>query len=97
MLSLVFSIFALYSNIVTGDCDPEDKCSNNAFDTLSLINKVSAEDYLSIQNYILLAYVVIFFFMIQCIRYRFRSVEDNCDDIVDSPSDYAMILRRLPK
>ena len=92
----MFCIFALYSNIVSGYCEPNDRCSNNAFDTLAIINKINADNYLSIQNYMLLAFVVLCFFIFQCFRYNFRSVEDECDDIVDSPSDYAMILRRLP-
>ena len=96
ILSIIFCGFALYSNIVTGDCNPSDKCSNNAFDTLAIINKISSDAYLSIQNYVLLGFVVVSLFVFQCFRYNFRSVEDECDDIVDSPRDYAMILRRLP-
>lgn len=32
----------------------------------------------------------------QYYRYNFRVVEDQADDIITSPSDYALILRRLP-
>ncbi len=32
----------------------------------------------------------------QYYRYNFRIVEDQADDIITSPSDYAVILRRLP-
>lgn len=95
VLSLVFCIFALYSNIVSTDCVDTDKCKS-PFDTISIINKASQEDFLSIQNYILVAFVLLSFIILQYFRYSFRKVEDDCDDAIDSPSDYAMILRRLP-
>ena len=51
---------------------------------------------LTIQNFTLLAFVILSVFLMQYFRYRFRKVEDECDDIITSPSDYALILRRLP-
>ena len=96
MLGIIFVGFALYSNIKGQDCKEEDVCSGNVFDTFAIINKASVEDYLSIQNYTVLGFVIFFLFLMQCFRYSFRKVEDDCDDAVDTPSDYAMILRRLP-
>ena len=89
--------WALYSNIMGTDCKGEDTCSGNVFDTLAIINKVTIENYLTIQNYTVVGFVVLFLFIMQGFRYSFRRVEDDCDDAIDSPSDYAMILRRLPE
>lgn len=96
VLAVIFVGFALYSNIVSGDCQTSNKCAS-PFDTLAIINKSSHYAYLSIQNYTVLAFVVISFFVFQGFRYTSRKLEDECDDIIDSPSDYAIILRRLPK
>lgn len=30
-------------------------------------------------------------------RYKARQLIQQCDELVDSPSDYAIILRRLPE
>lgn len=95
VLALVFMAFALYSNIKGGNCNTEGMCTD-AFDTLAIVNKVSEQSYLSIQNYTLLAFVVVSVVVFQYFRYRFRKLEDECDDLITSPSDYAMILRRLP-
>lgn len=54
-------------------------------------------DLLSIQNYIVLTFVVVNIFLFHFFRYNFRKIEEECDDIVNSPSDYAVILRRLPE
>lgn len=45
----------------------------------------------------LLGFVIAFILLMQYFRYNFRVVEDQCDDIITSPSDYAVILRRLPE
>lgn len=66
------------------------------FNTLSIVNKINETDYLSAQNYVLLAFVVIFACIMQAIRYYFRKIKEDCDELVNSPSDYAIILRRLP-
>lgn len=96
LLGIVFTAFAFYSNVTGKDCKGTDACSGNIFDTFAIINKTSLQGYLSIQNYTVLAFTIIFLFAMQGFRYSFRKVEDDCDDAVDSPSDYAMILRRLP-
>ena len=84
------------TNELGGDCSLNDDCPANIFNTLSIVNKINKDDYLSVQNYVLLAFVVIFIFMMQCFRRNFRRIEEDCDEMVDSPSDYAIILRRLP-
>lgn len=66
-------------------------------DNLAIINKISEPSYMAIQNYTLLAFVLVSIPVFQYIRYNFRRVEDECDDVITSPSDYALILRRLPE
>lgn len=75
-LSGIFVSFAVYSNIKGGSCANKGSCSENVFDTLSIINKVSEEAYLSIQNYMLLGFVLLCIFLFQYFRYSFRKVED---------------------
>ena len=96
VLGIVFVGWALYSNMQGTDCKETDACSGNVFDNLAIINKVTVEQYLTIQNYTVVAFVIVFIFLMQFFRRSFRKVEDDCDDAIDSPSDYAMILRRLP-
>lgn len=38
--------------------------------------------------------VVILF--LQFLRLKGRELKKECDEVIDSPSDYAVILRRLP-
>ena len=93
---MIFSLFALITNIIGNDCSTLPDCKGNLFNTLSIVNKINKNDYLSVQNYVLLVFVVVYIFLMQYIRYRARKVEEECDDMVDTPSDYAIILRRLP-
>lgn len=76
--------------------DCETGCDSSIFNTFAIVNKVSLLNYLTIQNYTVVGFVVLFLIIMQGFRYSFRKVEDDCDDAIDSPSDYAMILRRLP-
>lgn len=45
----------------------------------------------------MLAFVVISVFVLQFLRNEMQKLNDKCDFIVDSPSDYAIIIRRLPQ
>lgn len=97
ILSCVFCLFAVITNVLAGNCDQDDKCSNNIFNTLSIVNKIHETDYLSVQNYVLLGFVLSFILAMQFFRYTFRRVNSECDEVTISPSDYAAILRRLPE
>jgi hypothetical protein len=72
-LILVFSGFAIYSNITGTSCSQTGKCSD-IFDILSIINKSNEAFFLSIQNYTLLGFTVLFLILMQFFRYRFRKV-----------------------
>ncbi len=91
-LTLIFAIFGLYTNVVSQNCLKDSQCANNIFNTLSIVNKKDESSYLSIQNYILLTFVVLSIPIFQLIRYRFRKIVDDIDEFVASPADYSMIL-----
>jgi hypothetical protein len=97
ILALVFCIFGLYTNIVSKDCEKDGTCEINIFNTLSIVNKKDENNYLSIQNYILLTFVVLSIFIFQFFRYRFRKIVDDIDESIASPADYSIIFKRLPK
>jgi hypothetical protein len=97
MMLVIFSAFALYSNIMSNDCLQNDKCSLDSFNTLSIVNKENNQDFLSIQAYLSLLYVVLSVAFFQVLRLQARRLEQECDEIVSSPSDYAIVLRQLPK
>lgn len=65
-------------------------------DGLSIFNKVVSRQFLAIQNYTLLGFTFLSIGLMQYFRYNFRIIQDECDDTIDTPSDYAVILRRLP-
>lgn len=52
---------------------------------------------MSIQNYILLAFVVICIGIFQFFRYRFRKIVEEIDQYSVSPGDYSIIIKRLPE
>ena len=96
ILGLIFCLFGLISNITGDDCKDLPKCQNTFFNKLSIVNKIKEESTLSVQNYVLVAFVFLFFFIVQFLRYNFRKLEMFCDQLVNSPSDYSIIIRRLP-
>jgi len=62
-----------------------------------VINKSTHTTNLQIQNYLVLALIVLVIFIIHYFRWSARKLEVECDALVDSPSDYSMIIRRLPQ
>ena len=98
VFTIIFAGYCLYSNLSSSYCGSSStNCEHNIFNTISFANKMNNNDLLSIQNYILLTFVVINIVLFQFFRYNFRQIEEECDDIINSPSDYAVILRRLPE
>lgn len=96
LLGLIFCIFGLYTNIVSQNCRTDNTCVENIFNTVSIVNKKNESSYLSIQNYILLTFVVLSIPIFQFFRYRFRLIVEDIDDFSASASDYSIILKRLP-
>lgn len=100
VLTVIFAAFAIYSNVVGDFCSMEGMCSTgflDFIDKVSIYNKSTSLLFLSIQNYTLLAFSLLSIFIMHYFRYKFRIIEDECDDMINTPSDYAVILRRLPE
>jgi hypothetical protein len=97
VMSIFFMGFAIYSNAASNDCGTISSCIPDLFNTLSLINKRSKSGYLEVQTYLGLVFVIVCILCFQYFRYKARQLMQECDEVVDSPSDYAIILRRLPK
>ena len=93
---VVFVGFSIISNILSSDCQAANSCIADTFTLLSIINKQSNTFYLSIQSYVSLGFVVVTILFFHLFRYKSRKLEERCDKIINSPSDYAIILRRLP-
>jgi len=94
----VLGVFSLYSNYMGNECySGTSTCQVNIFDQLSILNKASHTFYLQIQNYLVLALVVVIIIIMHYVRWSARRLEVECDALVDSPSDYSMIIRRLPE
>lgn len=94
---LIYCVFGLATNIVSNNCKIENQCVFSIFNQLSLINKLNQPTYLSIQNYLLLAFVIFFVLLTHFIRFEVRKVIAKCDDLIDSPSDYAVMISRMPE
>lgn len=95
-ISILFSIFAAYTNYITNDCPTLKACNDNPMNLLALINKKSSETYFQLQAWIELACILGVVLFLQWTRYGGRKLERKCDEVIDSPSDYAVILKRLP-
>lgn len=96
LMLLIFSAFCIYSNVSSSDCQTKSACISDGFNSLSIVNKESNSLYLSIQSYLAVAFVVVSILFFHYIRVKARQLKQECDEIVDSPSDYAIILRKLP-
>lgn len=91
-----FGCFGLYSNLVSSYCSTTNLCSSSSFNSMSVINKFNKLDALNAQNYGLIGFVAIISLFFFYIRYEFEFTKSKCDDKVETPSDYALILKRLP-
>lgn len=96
--SLLFlGVYGLYSNYMGSECyTGTTACQVTIFNQLSILNKATHTTELQIQNYLVLTLIVMLILVMQYVRRTARMLESECDRIVDSPSDYSMILRRLP-
>lgn len=95
-MAILFMTFSIYSNITSADCEVFSKCLPDIFNILALVNKGSRILYLTIQSYLSLLFVIISIVFFHYFRFKARELEQQCDEVIDSPSDYAIILRRLP-
>jgi hypothetical protein len=94
---IIYASFCLFDNKTTGDCLHNGKCHDNFVDTFSFLNKQDSASGLEKQLGFILAFTVLSICVLQCLRNDQQKLNDKCDFILDSPSDYAIIIRRLPE
>lgn len=51
---------------------------------------------LQTQNYLVMVTILLMIVVMQYVRRQSRILEAECDRMIDSPSDYSMILKQLP-
>lgn len=52
---------------------------------------------LQTQNYLVMVTILLMIIVMQYVRRQSRILEAECDRMIDSPSDYSMILKQLPE
>lgn len=50
-----------------------------------------------IQTYLVAGYLIIYLIFSQHMIFRVRQRNDKCDEIINSPSDYSIIIKNLPE
>lgn len=96
-LMLVFSVYALVSNLTGDSCSNGANCEDSIFLRLSIANKITDTKSLTIQNYLLAAFLFLYVLFIQYLTYFMRLKERKSDEQIDSPSDYSIMVSELPE
>jgi hypothetical protein len=74
------------------------RCKNNDFFSKeSILNAFTSESVVLIQKYLILGLFIILMVLMQWVRYKIKQEKKLIDEILISPSDFAIILRRLPE
>lgn len=94
-LLAVFCVYALDSNWKGNSCDCGDSYSSR-ITKFSVINKLGDSRALSIQTILCAAFIIIYFFFNQWLVRRIRKKNVKCDEVINSPSDYSIIITHLP-
>lgn len=77
---LVFAIYATISNWLGTSCTEDvDKCIADIFNKLSLSNKITDNESVMVQTYLIAGFLLIFLFLIQLMLYRVRKNNEICD------------------
>ncbi len=50
-----------------------------------------------IQFFLIAAFLLLYFILTQFLIYRIRKRNKVCDEIINSPSDYSLIIQKLPE
>ena len=79
LMAIIFSVFSIYSNVVSSDCYSSSSCTSDEFNTLSIVNKESNSNFLSIQSYLAMIYVIVAILFIHYLRVTARQLEQECD------------------
>ena len=101
MMLCVSGIFNLVTNVLSNDCSPEtsttiqDYCVQGYVLSLSIANKKDHPPFLKVQvilNLITTALAVVGFHII---RYRFRKINVEVDNILVTPADYTCAFEHM--
>jgi hypothetical protein len=96
VLTLVFSVYATISNLMGDSCILSSKCIEDIFNKLSLSNKIDNNQSVVIQTFLIALYLFLYLVLAQLLIYRIRKSNEICDEIINSPSDYSIIMKNLP-
>ena len=93
----MFSIYAVVSNVRGDSCEGDSKCDDSLFVRVAIANKIYDENSINIQNYLLATFILTFLFMLQYLIYIMRKNERKSDELINSPSDYSILVSQLPE
>lgn len=96
IFTLVFGVYALYSNIQGKSCDIHGQCDGTIFENLSIANKIDDESSINIQNYLLAAFIFLFLLVFHFLIFTMRKADKKTDALINSPSDYSLLVSQLP-
>ena len=95
LLLTVFSSYALYSNLKGNNCDCADTYSNRET-ILSVTNKLNDSKSIGMQTALCAVFMICYFFFNQWLILRIRKKNVECDEVIETPSDYSLIVSNLP-
>lgn len=76
---LTFSVFSIYSNVISGSCQANPQCLKDVFNLVSIVNKEGETRHLSVQSYLGLTYVFLAIIYLHYFRFKARQLEEECD------------------
>jgi hypothetical protein len=97
LLIVIFFFYSLLTNLFGNSCEFNTKCIQDVFNELSISNKINDNQSLMVQTYLVAAYILIYIVFSQYMIFRVRQRNDKCDEIINSPSDYSIIIKNLPE
>lgn len=93
---VVFSIYAIISNILGDSCKNIANCTLIFFNKITISNNIFNDNSLLIQAILILSFVAFYNILNQFFIYRVRKINFTCDELIISPSDYSIIIKNLP-
>ena len=84
LMTLLFSIFALVTNMAADNCSSTQSnssqvCSTSIFVRLSIANKIFDERSINIQNYLLVVFLLFYIAFLQLLIYATRRTDQRSD------------------
>ena len=97
LLIILFFFYSLITNILGNSCEVNTKCVTDVFNELSIANKINDSISLLVQTYLVAGYLLIYVVFLQYMIRRIRRRNEVCDEVINSPSDYSIIIKNLPE